>query len=1094
MFRIYLSLLLLAPTLLVSQIQEKLNAPNVVVPRIPDETIRAGAPDTLAIGGKYNITHYGLAEGLSSQLVRRIWMDSRKYIWIATYGGGISVFDGKKFSYLTMVDGLAYDIIWDFVEDEQGRIWIATDLGVCIYDGVKFDYFNEEDGLGAPVVWSLLRDSKDRIWMGTSGGGLSIYDEGKLTHHTTILGDTALQIYDFCESADGTIWFGTHGQSVFSYDGKEFQQHLLSDLPQANIIHSVTESTQDGKSVLWFGSRNGLFKYRDETIARLDTSDGLPHEAVFDLMTDRNGNLWVATFRGVVRLSGEDAFQLTVREGLVDGFINNFMEDDWGNIWLGYRSRGLARYSGEKFVHYSTETGFPGLAISVYSDSQNRLWVGTTENGFVVRDGNKFVHYGPKQGFKWKDIGKFEEGIDGEMWIGLRNKQGLVRFSNGSFEHYGQNLTQGQDMSIQTLKFTPEGLWVGTRHNNFRIGSDSIYFYMNGQNITDHYFMLDIFLDDQGAVWFGSHGGGAGRVSGDSVMRIDQTTGLATNGIMCIGQDNHKNYWFACNGEGLSILKAGSIDKPLTAWQWKYINTKNGLASNSIHAFDFDSEGNAWICTGRGLNKIVLTEDVFSEKYSIKYYGQNEGFYGIESEEKPVADSENNIWFVSYGELAQFNSSLDVHTKLPPKPVFTGLKIKLKEVEWSTLQGAEYESVNAWNNYPVGLSLPYTSNHLLFEFDGISYEDPEGVEFSWRLNGFDPEWSPWSKMRHATYANLPPGDFTFELMTRDVFGNASETHTYSFQIREAFWQSSWFRISFVAAIVLLVYLVFKWRTLALKRRQRVLEQTVEIRTLEINRQKEEIEFQKHEILDSITYAKRIQQSILPPDTEIARFLPEAFVFYKPKDIVAGDFYWIEQVSDYVFFAAADCTGHGVPGAMVSVICANALNTAVIEEKIYEPGKILDRVTALVVKQFGKGDGNVKDGMDVALCRWNRKTGEIAFSGAHNPLWCFRSDNTLEEIPADKQPVGVFDTMKPFTQKKISVQSGDRLYIFSDGFSDQFGGEKRKKYMTARLRQFLGSLTGMNSDEQRRLLVKEFEDWKGNLEQLDDVCIIGVMIA
>ncbi|MES2565305.1 MAG: tetratricopeptide repeat protein [Bacteroidota bacterium] len=253
-----------------------------------------------------------------------------------------------------------------------------------------------------------------------------------------------------------------------------------------------------------------------------------------------------------------------------------------------------------------------------------------------------------------------------------------------------------------------------------------------------------------------------------------------------------------------------------------------------------------------------------------------------------------------------------------------------------------------------------------------------------------------------------------------------------------------------------------------------------------------IEEKQKEILDSINYAKRIQTAILPPNRIVKEHLPDSFILYKPKDIVAGDFYWLEHKNDQVLFAAADCTGHGVPGAMVSVICNNGLNRTVREYNITDPGKILDKTREIVIAEFEKSDEEVKDGMDISLCAFNHITHQILWAGANNPLWVIR-DNEVIELRPDKQPIGKYAEAKPFATHSMQLKKGDSFYIFTDGYVDQFGGEKGKKFKSSKLKELLLSISNQPMNEQHRILDETFGTWKGNLEQVDDVCIIGVRV-
>jgi len=269
-----------------------------------------------------------------------------------------------------------------------------------------------------------------------------------------------------------------------------------------------------------------------------------------------------------------------------------------------------------------------------------------------------------------------------------------------------------------------------------------------------------------------------------------------------------------------------------------------------------------------------------------------------------------------------------------------------------------------------------------------------------------------------------------------------------------------------------------------------------LKNVQIAQQKSELEEINKEITASITYAKRIQTAILPPDRMLREFLPNSFVLYKPKDIVAGDFYWLEVKGNKVFFAAADCTGHGVPGAMVSVICNNALNRSVREFDLNDPAKILDQTRELVIQEFEKSDEEVKDGMDISLAVLNTDNGALQWAGANNPLWVIKPEKEgrqaeLVEVKADKQPIGKYALESPFNSHSIQLESGDTIYLFSDGFPDQFGGVNGKKYKSGKFKRTLIELAQTSIDQQKELLNMEFENWRGENEQIDDVCVIGV---
>jgi len=333
-----------------------------------------------------------------------------------------------------------------------------------------------------------------------------------------------------------------------------------------------------------------------------------------------------------------------------------------------------------------------------------------------------------------------------------------------------------------------------------------------------------------------------------------------------------------------------------------------------------------------------------------------------------------------------------------------------------------------------------------------------------------------------------------------------------------------------AGIVLLfLFGGFMYNRFRVTNKQKLL---IEKQEQETQRQKEIIEEAHREITDSIAYAKRIQGAILPPLKIVKKHLESSFILYKPKDVVAGDFYWMTTSAsrllskpEFIYFAAADCTGHGVPGAMVSVVCNNALNRSVKEFGLTEPGEILDKTRELVIQEFEKSEEEVQDGMDIALCSLSKsstrlpdgqgveKFRELKYAGAHNPLWLIRKGEFVEakfpegsrfsqsengayqlvEVRADKQPIGKYETTKPYTTHTFQLEGGDTLYLFSDGFVDQFGGVNGKKFKSLNFKQLLLSIQKEDMDTQSKLIDEAFENWKQDIEQVDDVCVIGVRI-
>ncbi|MBK7944652.1 MAG: SpoIIE family protein phosphatase [Flavobacteriales bacterium] len=286
----------------------------------------------------------------------------------------------------------------------------------------------------------------------------------------------------------------------------------------------------------------------------------------------------------------------------------------------------------------------------------------------------------------------------------------------------------------------------------------------------------------------------------------------------------------------------------------------------------------------------------------------------------------------------------------------------------------------------------------------------------------------------------------------------------------------------------------------LGQRERELELKVAERTEEVVRQKEEVERQSRKVVelyknvtDSIRYAKRLQDSILPPERRIKELLPDAFVFYRPKDIVSGDFYWMEQVGDRVLFAAVDCTGHGVPGAFMSLVGHNGLNQVTKERGVWRPGEVLKELNRIAYEALHKDREQhlIRDGMDMALCSYDREKRILDYAGANCPLYVVRQGETMA-LPATKMAIGGFEMNgRAFEEHRVQLEEGDMVYVFSDGYADQFGGPKGKKFLYRRFRELLVEVSQQPPERQRRMLHDAFNAWRGAHEQVDDILVIGM---
>jgi serine phosphatase RsbU (regulator of sigma subunit) len=320
--------------------------------------------------------------------------------------------------------------------------------------------------------------------------------------------------------------------------------------------------------------------------------------------------------------------------------------------------------------------------------------------------------------------------------------------------------------------------------------------------------------------------------------------------------------------------------------------------------------------------------------------------------------------------------------------------------------------------------------------------------------------------------------------------------SYKFFIAPPFWQTAVFYILVILFAIFGIYVFDKIRTKKLKEAKKILEEKVNERTEELAGKNAELAEKNKDITDSIRYAKRIQEAILPLDTTIKSHLPNSFIFAKPKDIVSGDFYWVDKKDDQILFAAVDCTGHGVPGAFMSIVGHNILTQSVRESATIIPSLLLDKLNKGVSETLNQTseDSKLRDGMDIALCTINFKTLELQYAGAYNPLFIVRGGEFIE-VKGDNIAIGSYieNQTNKYNNHKIQLQKGDTIYVFTDGYVDQFGGPDGKKFKLPQFKTMLSTMSGVPLEQQQQIIEKAIEEWRGRLQQVDDILIIGVRV-
>ncbi len=390
----------------------------------------------------------------------------------------------------------------------------------------------------------------------------------------------------------------------------------------------------------------------------------------------------------------------------------------------------------------------------------------------------------------------------------------------------------------------------------------------------------------------------------------------------------------------------------------------------------------------------------------------------------------------------------------------------------------------------------YKNNQLHVYPSATCYFGPEFIKFAYYLEGADETYNEWDERKVIEISNIHDGTYTFHLKAQNLLGVESKEISFSFTILPPWYRTTWAYALYILALIGSIVLFVRLYTKRLKERNLQLEETINARTKTIVDQKHELEHKNKEIVDSINYAQRIQKSLLASEQLLQKNLKNYFVFFQPKDIVSGDFYWGAELADNRFaLVTADSTGHGVPGAIMSMLNISCLNEAIEGQKLKQPAEILNFTRSKIIKHLSN-DGSEKggkDGMDCSLICFDLNNNKFTYSAANNPIWVVRN-NELIELKPDKMPVGKHDRdSESFNQQEFELQKNDVVYALTDGMPDQFGGPKGKKFMYKQLKELLVSISNLPLEQQKQTLQSQFNGWKAEMEQVDDVLLIGVRV-
>ena len=1038
-------------------------------------------PGTLLSGQtqKFFFDNYSNKQGLNEQKVYKLLQDSKDYIWLGT-ANGLSRFDGKKFENFTSRDNLASGGVTSIIEDSLGYIWFGhMNGGISRYDGQKFEQATFDSLTITSDVTGIVC-IKDKIWFtsykdGTIRSEFPVKDI-KHIRGKQFMGKDGLsdQVYGATVNHEGSIiCVSDVGLRRYNTEENKFENYRM---PHMTTYFSSNCLLEDKKGNIWFGTNHGgIYKYimSESRMVYYDLiKKGFSSNTISCLYEDSHGWIWAGTWGGGIAVfDGDNILKFDTRNGLKATNINDIIEDIEGNILIADQSNGLTIFKGDAFETINEKEILPDPNVNaIYRDLTGAIWFGTNAgiSRYFPGSSKKHVIYNKASNLLFDDIRFLREDRDGNLWIGA-NEGGVILYNmkRSKFEAqpyinsilYEEGQVKAMEIDKQNNLWigTVEGLAVGTiNEKNFQR-----FTIMDSLTVTN---ITALYCDPNGDIWIGIEPSGKkpGLIRYNSATKdfrqvsvlpgiIPKTMIMDRKGVLWIG-----------TGQGLLAFKNDSIISTLTQ--------DDGLLSDNINLLSIGDDGSIYIGTNIGLNRY------FPESRRIFSYTERNGFTGIET--KPNAVFKNpagDLWFGTANGAIHLTPSETATQSLEPLTHLMSMRVNYETREMTP-----------------GMKLNYNEKSVLFDYYSICLTNPDVVRYKVRLDGADEDWRPVTDQTRAIYSALPPGKYTFNVIARNSQGIwNSRPVSFHFLIKPPFYLTWWFILLSVILIVVFVVIYIKIREQNLRKEKIILEEKVKVRTAEVVQKSEEIEEKNRDITASIRYAERIQRAMLPKEDTFK----ETFVLFMPKDIVSGDFYWMYDNGDLQFIAVVDCTGHGVPGAFMSIIGHNSLNKIVREYGLIRPSAIVDQLNIEVMKALmQRHEKAITDGMDLALIAFNKKNFTLEFSGAFNPLYVVRKGEVFF-YRGDRYPIGITSMVerKNFTNQIVDIQPGDMLYMCSDGYADQFGSDAVKKYKSANVKKLLSEIWYLPVNEQKIRLEKEILDWKGTLDQVDDILFIGTKI-
>jgi serine phosphatase RsbU (regulator of sigma subunit) len=1072
--------------------------------------------------GNHFIKNYNQEDYSAGPQNYSIAQDKRGVVYAGNQGN-ILEYDGEKWNHIKINNN-------SFVKS------LAVNTDGTVYAGATGDFgYLKPDKTGELKYVSLSQNidssfqdvfniytHKDLVYFSTFKYIFKFREDSLLKIIPVDIG--GLHFWDYL--VDSTLYVTNYQEGLMKIEDEELINCKGGDFYQKMDIFFILPFRENQ---LLVGSQNELFIYdpqngESHTIGKLGKgfkklNDYVSEVQLYGGLKLSDGNLLIHTIDdGLVIIdkdSGEFKFHYTDKNGLLDNTVIDVFENQRGNLWLGLNT-GIANIEyNSPLLKFDNEDGLKSIKVDLVR-FREKIFVASnvhTYQQFFDKKGLPYFEKLPKisQGRKFL---VFNDPYSGENKLLIGAHTGIFDITNTN-NIFNINYGNKKDRLFKTnyiiqSKFFPGRLYAGTTSGfvSFKYTPDGWKFLKEDNNIDDNIKFLA--EENDSTLWAATEINGLYKIILDTeqstqakgrspelkTIHYDTSKGLPANNYNRLFKIEDELVFTTTQGFYQYDNKNDKFKPDTTIFNGHYNNKK-------ISFLKKDDEGFFWVLyfdenEEENIEKVYISEDSLIIDDTPFKRITNTDFYGIYNEPGPIS------WIIASKNIYSFNNSYNKEYNQKYYALIRNVSLTYDSL---LFKGTFFSDTN---DFTVGVKQPdllvpkltYRHNNIAFKFSSPYFEYGENVRYSYKLEGYDEKWSNWSFKKTKEYTNLDAGRYTFRVKAKNIYGVESETGIYTFVVLPPWYQTIWAYLLYLIAAVTLVILIVKWYTRHLEKEKIRLEKIVQERTKEVVAQKDQIEQQRDEIAkknrditDSIEYASKIQTAVLPSEEFTDKNLPEHFVFFRPRDIVSGDFYWIDRKNGLVIVIAADCTGHGVPGAFMSMLGVSLLNEIVNKHETTQANLILNELRDEVkrtLRQTGK-EGEAKDGMDIALAVLDLNNMKMEFAGAYNPLYFFRNGE-LHQYKADRMPIGIYIREKPtFTNHEIDIQKGDTFYIFSDGFQDQFGGEDGSKFKTKRLKELLAEIQDKSMEEQKKILEETFDEWKGNREQLDDVILIGVRI-